>query len=528
MILDHGFWAGLTLYPQTKVSPQRAVDMIEKYGPERICVAGACDWGPSDPIAVPEVRDGDAPPPASRGAHPARRASRTRSAFLSQSPKFTRAGRRRGPRARRASADGSRRLCRSIADGSLHLTYCTNIHPPTAGRRSTPTCGGIAPALKARLSPSRRSASACGCRRATRASCSTAIASTSSARSSTREGLYVAHHQRLPVRAVPRHAGQGGRLRARLARRRRGCDYTLDLIEILARARCPTGVDGGVSTAPLSYKPWMHDGDAGRLGRRSTRNVVRVAETLVRLRRRDGHVHPPRHRAGARLPASRTPTRRIAFFERWLLPDGGAAARRGARLSRDEARARTCAITSASASTAATSRSSTRIRAAALERLQRAGIRIGRVQLSSALRVRCRPIARAARGVAERLRPFADSTYLHQVDRAQRRRARALSRSRRRARATAAPAGDRVADSLSRAAVHARVRRPRLDAGLRRARARRGARRRRSRATSRSRPTRGTCCPAALKIDLARVDRAASTSGCWRAFSALAPNRSPD
>lgn len=52
-ILDHGYWTGLTLYPQTKVSAQRAVDMIEKYGPDRICVAGACDWGPSDPIAVP-------------------------------------------------------------------------------------------------------------------------------------------------------------------------------------------------------------------------------------------------------------------------------------------------------------------------------------------------------------------------------------------------------------------------------------------------------------------------------------------
>ena len=52
-ILDHGYWAGLTLYPQTKISPQRAVDVIEQYGPDRICVAGACDWGPSDPIAVP-------------------------------------------------------------------------------------------------------------------------------------------------------------------------------------------------------------------------------------------------------------------------------------------------------------------------------------------------------------------------------------------------------------------------------------------------------------------------------------------
>jgi predicted metal-dependent TIM-barrel fold hydrolase len=53
MILAGGYWAGLTLYPQTKVSAQRAVDMIDKYGPDRICVAGACDWGPSDPIAVP-------------------------------------------------------------------------------------------------------------------------------------------------------------------------------------------------------------------------------------------------------------------------------------------------------------------------------------------------------------------------------------------------------------------------------------------------------------------------------------------
>jgi uncharacterized protein len=53
MILDNGYWAGLTLYPQTKVSAARAADMIERFGPERICVAGACDWGPSDPIAVP-------------------------------------------------------------------------------------------------------------------------------------------------------------------------------------------------------------------------------------------------------------------------------------------------------------------------------------------------------------------------------------------------------------------------------------------------------------------------------------------
>lgn len=54
MILDNGFWTGLTLYPQTKVSPERAIDILEMYGTERICVASACDWGPSVPVAVPE------------------------------------------------------------------------------------------------------------------------------------------------------------------------------------------------------------------------------------------------------------------------------------------------------------------------------------------------------------------------------------------------------------------------------------------------------------------------------------------
>ena len=55
MILENGFYTGITLYPQTKVSPQRAVDMIETYGPERITVSSACDWGPSIPVAVPHL-----------------------------------------------------------------------------------------------------------------------------------------------------------------------------------------------------------------------------------------------------------------------------------------------------------------------------------------------------------------------------------------------------------------------------------------------------------------------------------------
>lgn len=56
MVLDEGFWAGMTLYPDTKCTPQRAADIIEMYGSERIWINSAGDWGCSDPLAVPKCR----------------------------------------------------------------------------------------------------------------------------------------------------------------------------------------------------------------------------------------------------------------------------------------------------------------------------------------------------------------------------------------------------------------------------------------------------------------------------------------
>ena len=53
-VLDEGFWAGMTLYPVSKCTPSRAVDMVELYGPERLLVNSAGDWGPSKPTAVPD------------------------------------------------------------------------------------------------------------------------------------------------------------------------------------------------------------------------------------------------------------------------------------------------------------------------------------------------------------------------------------------------------------------------------------------------------------------------------------------
>jgi predicted metal-dependent TIM-barrel fold hydrolase len=56
LVLDRGFWCGMTLYPDTKCTPQRAVDIIECYGAERIWMNSAGDWGHSDPLAVPKAQ----------------------------------------------------------------------------------------------------------------------------------------------------------------------------------------------------------------------------------------------------------------------------------------------------------------------------------------------------------------------------------------------------------------------------------------------------------------------------------------
>jgi uncharacterized protein len=53
--LELGMWAGLSVYPFTKLSPERAMKIIKKHGTERIMIHSAADWGISDPLSVPFV-----------------------------------------------------------------------------------------------------------------------------------------------------------------------------------------------------------------------------------------------------------------------------------------------------------------------------------------------------------------------------------------------------------------------------------------------------------------------------------------
>lgn len=54
-VLDRGFWCAFSIYPNTKMGNERMVEVVKKYGSDRIFIDSAADWGMSDPLAVPKT-----------------------------------------------------------------------------------------------------------------------------------------------------------------------------------------------------------------------------------------------------------------------------------------------------------------------------------------------------------------------------------------------------------------------------------------------------------------------------------------
>ena len=54
-VLERGYFAAFSIYPQTKMGNERMTELVRQYGAERIIVDSACDWGVSDALAVPKT-----------------------------------------------------------------------------------------------------------------------------------------------------------------------------------------------------------------------------------------------------------------------------------------------------------------------------------------------------------------------------------------------------------------------------------------------------------------------------------------
>jgi predicted metal-dependent TIM-barrel fold hydrolase len=50
VVKETGCWMGFSIYPETKMSPPRMAAILREYGPERVLVNSAADWGRSDPL----------------------------------------------------------------------------------------------------------------------------------------------------------------------------------------------------------------------------------------------------------------------------------------------------------------------------------------------------------------------------------------------------------------------------------------------------------------------------------------------
>lgn len=55
IVLATGCWAGHSIYPNTKMDEPRMAALVKRYGPERLLVNSAADWGVSDPLKVPKT-----------------------------------------------------------------------------------------------------------------------------------------------------------------------------------------------------------------------------------------------------------------------------------------------------------------------------------------------------------------------------------------------------------------------------------------------------------------------------------------
>lgn len=296
---------------------------------------------------------------------------------------------------------------------TFHLTYCTNIHPGEEWSQVLANLKQYIPVLKSQLAPGQLFG--IGLRLADVATRELLVGDTLAQFKSwlNEQHLYVFtlngfpyggfHHQIVKDQVYAPDWSKLERL-----------DYTLRLTRILAEL-LPDDIDGSISTLPLSYKPWFDENRAAEAGTflACTVYITKLVAEMIRIRTQTGkllHLDLEPEPNGLIENAAEV----IDYFQTQLLPIGGAYLAKLLRISSEVAEAhilehvRVCYDTCHFAVEYEDP-------ALVFQRFQAAGIKIGKVQISAALQVDLPENTAQRRQVTERLRPFAESTYLHQV-----------------------------------------------------------------------------------------------------------------
>ena len=298
------------------------------------------------------------------------------------------------------------------AQNDLHLTYCTNIHPGESWEEVKINLQQYIPQLKAKLSSDRPFG--IGLRLADTAA-QELLTGDNLVRFKAwleQENLYVFtlngfpyggfHHQVVKDKVYAPDWSQSTRL-----------DYTLRLIQIL-KALLPDGMDGGISTLPLSYKPWWQSPQE----RENTfeQSSIYLAQVVVQLAEVSKSTGKILHLDLEPEPDGllENTTEMIGFFQNWLFPVAGNWLQQQLGVDQETAQSlitehiRVCYDTCHFAIEYEEPQE-------IIQRFQDAGIKIGKIQLSSAIKIAIPPEQAERKLILDKLAPFAESTYLHQV-----------------------------------------------------------------------------------------------------------------
>lgn len=190
-------------------------------------------------------------------------------------------------------------------------------------------------------------------------------------------------------------------------------DYTIRCFRILAQL-LPEGMQGGISTSPLSYRHWFPtEPEREAAFDQATTHLIDVVEELFNIQRETGkflHLDIEPEPDGLVENSEEL----INYFKEWLLSDGktrlakqlGTTQKEAEKLIKDHLKV--CYDVCHFAIGYEKPKE-------AFKKLKQEGIGIGKIQLSAALKLLIPESPFERFSIGKRLGEFADTTYLHQV-----------------------------------------------------------------------------------------------------------------